>query len=456
MPLNKTTATTVTKDVIIIGGSLSSLMHALTLHHLGCSVLILEQTPSHAPPSHMAGIAIGPAVLDLLSRFDRASDIPLGIPSDSLQTLDATGHVRPFLRLPRLMTSWDALYFRLRANFDGLRSEYVAEPPGPRAQHGESIESASARAKYEIGQRVVGVEEDTVGRVRVAVQDCRGETEPATGREYQLLADLVIAADGANSIVRKIFSGSGNGDGDRQYAGYVVWRGVVPESQVSEATRRVFSRNITYSILNGTHVIVYNIPSPNGSIELGTRLLNFAWYTNVPSSSLDEVMTDASGKRHRISLSPEHFQSSIWARQRSIARDSLPEAHLEIMNQISSPFVHLITDFWSPRTAFLNGKVLLVGDASALLRPHTAYATSQAAEQAQLTEGLVKGEMGWREWERRITRKTYVNWRQSIWFGEFYQRGWVKGFGSAVRYWIARGMDVLRSWMNGFHHSLVT
>ena len=188
----------------------------------------------------------------------------------------------------------------------------------------------------------------------------------------------------------------------------------------------------------------YNIPSPNGSIEPGTRLLNFAWYTNVPSLSLDEIMTDTSGKRHRISISPEHFQPCVWARQRSIARDLLPEPYLEIMDQIPSPFVHLITDFWSPRTAFLDGKVLLVGDASALLRPHTAYATSQAAEQAMLTEGLVKGEMGCRDWEERVTRKTFVNWRQSIWFGEFYQRGWLGGFGSAVQYWVARGMDVLR------------
>ncbi|KAK1144188.1 hypothetical protein N8T08_005601 [Aspergillus melleus] len=114
---------------------------------------------------------------------------------------------------------------------------------------------------------------------------------------------------------------------------------------VSEATRRVFSRNITYSILNSTHVIVYNIPSPNGSIEPGTRLLNFAWYTNVPSSSLDDIMTDTSGKRHRISISPKHFQPCVWTRQRSIARDSLPEPYLEIMDQIISPFVHLITDF---------------------------------------------------------------------------------------------------------------
>ncbi|PLB54918.1 FAD/NAD(P)-binding domain-containing protein [Aspergillus steynii IBT 23096] len=444
-------ASTIPKDVIIIGGSLSSLMNALTLHSLGCSVLILEKSPTHTPPSHMAGIAIGPDVLTLLSRFDRAAHIPLGIPSQALQSPDTNGCLRPFLRLPRLMTSWDALYFRLRANFDGLRSGYVVDPPGPEAQGGEGVESARNRARYEIGKRVVGVEnaKDGTGRVCVTVQDscCEGQGEEAEiQHEYTLTADLVLGADGANSIVRNTFLGPR--DPERRYAGYLAWRGVVPENQVSETTRSLFSHNITYSFAaKGAHAIVYYIPGPTGSIEPGSRLLNFCLYTNEPPSSLDAIMTDTCGTRHRVSVAPEHLNPSIWAHRRSKVRTSLPAPFIEIMNQITSPFVHLITDFYSPRAAFLDGKVLLVGDASALLRPHNAYAASQAARQAGITERLVKGEIGWREWEERVTRGTYLHWRQSVWFGEFYQRGWLGGLGSAVRYWLVVGGEMLRGWM---------
>lgn len=244
-------------------------MHALTIHRLGCSVLVLEQSPTNTPPSHLSGIAFGPEVFTLLARFDRAANIPLGTPSDSLQYLDPRGHPQPFLYLPRLMTSWDALYFRLRANFDGLRSEYMLDPPGAAPQAGESLESAASRARYEIGQRVVGLEEvvadpssattdgEATGgrkRVSVTVQDCLGESH-AGRREYQLTADLVLGADGPNSIVRKICLGEK--DVERRYAGYIAWRGVVPEDQVSEETAKQFRRNITYSLLNGQHVVVY-------------------------------------------------------------------------------------------------------------------------------------------------------------------------------------------------------
>lgn len=219
-------------------------MHGIALHQLGRSVHILEQFPTDTPPSHMAGVCLGPDVLRFLERFDRAAHIPLGIPSELLQSLDAQGVAHPFLRAGRVMSSWDALYFRLRANFDGLVSEYVPLPPGPKPLEGESAPLAKERARYEVGQRVVGIEEAD-GRVRVTVQD-------QTGAERSLTADLVLGADGPNSMVRGLFVTGA----ERRYAGYVAWRGTVLEEEVSAETRQIFSKNITYSILQNGHVIV--------------------------------------------------------------------------------------------------------------------------------------------------------------------------------------------------------
>jgi len=47
-----------------------------------------------------------------------------------------------------------------------------------------------------------------------------------------LAADIVIAADGVHSTVRKTLFP----DLTPEYAGYVTWRGVVPENKVSENT----------------------------------------------------------------------------------------------------------------------------------------------------------------------------------------------------------------------------
>ncbi len=216
-------------------------MHGLVLHRLGWSVHILERSPTETPASHMAGVCLGPDVLRFLQRFDRAAHIPLGIPAEQLQSLDAQGTAHPFLPVRRVMCSWDALYFRLRANFDGLASKYVPHPPGP--------QEADGRAKYETGQQVVAVHEDAErgGQVRVIVNDHHNG-----GAELQLAADLVLGADGPNSVVRDAALVH------RQYAGYVAWRGVVAEDRVSAETRQIFSANITYSVLKGEgmHVIV--------------------------------------------------------------------------------------------------------------------------------------------------------------------------------------------------------
>jgi len=47
----------------------------------------------------------------------------------------------------------------------------------------------------------------------------------------------------------------------------------------------------------------------------------------------------------------------------------------------------------------MDGKVILVGDALAGLRPHTAASTSQAAMHALLLAQVMRGGMGLGEWQ---------------------------------------------------------
>jgi 2-polyprenyl-6-methoxyphenol hydroxylase-like FAD-dependent oxidoreductase len=226
-------------------------MHGIVLRRLGCSVLILERSPTEAPPSHMAGICLGADVLRLLDRFDRVDKVQLGLPSVQLQSLDNHGKAQPFLKASRVMSSWDAVYFRLRANFDFFASDYVLYPPAPEPMIGEDVLIAKSRAKYEVGKEVVDVKKSHTGRMLVTYKDYSNGCH-----EVNCEADLVLGADGPNSIVRKIFLGAAQVD--RKYSGYVAWRGTVPEDQVSDKTREIFSANITYSILGGEagHVIL--------------------------------------------------------------------------------------------------------------------------------------------------------------------------------------------------------
>lgn len=226
-------------------------MHGIMLHRLGSSVRILEQSTTDTPISHMAGVCLGPDVLEFFKRFDRVPEIPLGIPAVQLQSLDRQGKVHPFMQINRVMSSWDALYHRLRANFDMRVSEYVSCPPGVIPQAGETAENARSRASYEVGKQVVAIEQLKTKKLLVHYKD-----HAEGGKDVQAQADLVLGADGPNSAVRQMFLNPSQAE--RKYSGYVAWRGVVPENQVSEETRAVFQANITYSIFNdkGGHVIL--------------------------------------------------------------------------------------------------------------------------------------------------------------------------------------------------------
>ncbi|KAI1802384.1 FAD/NAD(P)-binding domain-containing protein [Daldinia bambusicola] len=430
------------RNVIIVGGSLSGLMHGIMLHRLGSTVRIFEQSLTHTPLSHMAGVCLGVDVQRFLKRFDLVSERPLGIPSVQLQLLDGNGQVNPFLRVNRIMSSWDALYFRLRANFDMRSSEYVSQPPELHPRAGECADSAQARARYEVGKQVTSVEQLKTGQIAVHYKD-----HEDGGKEARALADLVLGADGPNSILRKTLLEPGQAD--RKYTGYVAWRGVVSEKQVSEETRKIFGANLTYSILKGDggHVIVYYIPGKGGSVEPGKRLLNFCWYTNVSDPSLDSIMTDIDGKRHHTKLPPGQVHPEVWEAQKARARTLFTSPYLEIVENIGSPFVHLITDYCSPRASFARGKVLLVGDALTLLRPHTAYSTNQAAYHTFLAEELVTGRLTLEEWEYKVTTVAYLQWRRSAWFGEYFQRPLYRSLGPGILFWATSALAKLRSWM---------
>jgi 2-polyprenyl-6-methoxyphenol hydroxylase-like FAD-dependent oxidoreductase len=147
------------------------------------------------------------------------------------------------------MSSWDALYFRLRANFD-LESSLYLSGTAPNTD-AEPLHAISATAEYETGKRVLRIESTQTGKVAVVYEDIKNG-----GPLLRSEADLVLGADGPNSVMRKAFLEPGKAD--RAYAGYIAWRGVVPEQEVSEKTREVFRSNITYSILGAEagHVIV--------------------------------------------------------------------------------------------------------------------------------------------------------------------------------------------------------
>jgi 2-polyprenyl-6-methoxyphenol hydroxylase-like FAD-dependent oxidoreductase len=91
----------------------------------------------------------------------------------------------------------------------------------------------SEYVKYETGKTVDDVTYDAKG-LTVKHHDIEG-------RDSETRADLVIAANGCNSTIRKKLLA----EIKPAYAGYVTWRGLVPEEQVSEEISSALSNKIT-------------------------------------------------------------------------------------------------------------------------------------------------------------------------------------------------------------------
>jgi 2-polyprenyl-6-methoxyphenol hydroxylase-like FAD-dependent oxidoreductase len=161
----------------------------------------------------------------------------LSVTSPMQQTLDKNGKVLHEERYTQQMISWDLVYFVLRACFDGLESEYCSVPE---RQEGEG------ETKYEVGRKVVGVrdlgKEGVEVECEVLTEAGREVTERHESEKDNLRGDLVIAADGPSSTIRKIVCS----EIERTYAGYVAWRRTVPENEASETMKRTFVDRFTF------------------------------------------------------------------------------------------------------------------------------------------------------------------------------------------------------------------
>ncbi len=180
----------------------------------------------------------------------------------------------------------------------------------------------------------------------------------------------------------------------------------------------------------------HSIPGDKGSLEPGERQLNYAWYCNCAENSAEfaDLMTDVNGHRHRDTLPIGGVRDEIWLKQKALARDILAPPFAELVNKTTQPFVATISETMSPRASFLDGKVLLVGDALASFRPHAALNTNQAAFDALLLGKVMKGEMPLKAWEQAVLEYGNVSAARSRAMGTYIQSGWGTFLVALVKY----------------------
>ncbi|KAM0158529.1 hypothetical protein ACHAQE_005439 [Botrytis cinerea] len=173
--------------------------------------------PTSIRESQAAGMSTGIYDQELLKKYDKIEDRPRFVTASKLEVVDARLKVTESRSVPLKLTSWKTFYYCLRANFDEFKSDYVPKRPPSLLEEGQAV-------VYDVGKRVTNVSYNKEAGLSVTYDDVQ------TGTNEVLHPDHVIAADGAGSATRKILFP----DLKTSYAGFLTWRGIVPENVVSK------------------------------------------------------------------------------------------------------------------------------------------------------------------------------------------------------------------------------
>lgn len=119
-------------------------------------------------------------------------------------------------------------------------------------------------------------------------------------------------------------------------------------------------------------------------------------------------MTDIHGKLHQGTVPRALIRPEVWARQKAHGIATATACIAQLLERTKDPFVTKVFNVASPQAVFMNGKVLLVGDALAKARPHAALSTNQAAFDCLALEEVVSGRKTMKQWEKKVL--AYGHW----------------------------------------------
>ncbi|WLA53940.1 FAD binding domain-containing protein [Bradyrhizobium diazoefficiens] len=332
---------------LVIGGSMAGLFAALLLRREGWSVDIYERIGAELA-GRGAGIVTHRELFDVLGRTGIDTEAAaVGVAVPGRRVLDRSGRIEGELGLRQVLTSWGHLYGLLRAAF-----------PTENYHHGRNLVAVT-----EVGDRVTARFSD--------------------GSEAS--GDLLIGADGIFSSVRSQLAAEVRPG----YAGYIAWRGLVDERELSPRTRAELCDWFGFSLPPGEQMLGYPVAGVNEEMGVGERRYNFVWYRPADADlGLADLLTDIDGVRHELSIPPTRIRPEVIASMRRDAERLLAPQFAEVVRLTRQPFIQAILDLETPRMA-LGPRTVILGDAAFVARPHVGMGVTKAAgDAAALVDAL--------------------------------------------------------------------
>jgi 2-polyprenyl-6-methoxyphenol hydroxylase-like FAD-dependent oxidoreductase len=327
---------------LIIGGSLGGLLAANMLRTIGWEAQVYERVGDDLA-SRGAGIGTHEELLDIMDRIGIRVDTSIGVRPESRTCFDREGRVIHRLPRPRILSSWGRLYRALKDAFPAADYHF----------------DKSLTSYTDDGKRVVATFHD-------------GST--AEG-------DLIIGADGIRSTVRAQMHPAC----EPQYAGYLGWRGLVPEAALPKAIHDECFMHNAVCYPDGEAMTMYAVPGPDNDVRPGHRLYNWVWYHPAPPGpgplSFIDHCTDATGHFHGTAIAPALIRPELIADMRAKSHTLLAPQCATVVELTEQPFFQAIIDLATPSMRV--GRAAVLGDAAFVARPHVGMGVTKAALDAE-------------------------------------------------------------------------
>jgi 2-polyprenyl-6-methoxyphenol hydroxylase-like FAD-dependent oxidoreductase len=326
------------RRALVIGGSMSGLLAGLALSRRGWDVHLFERVETELA-GRGAGIVAQPQLRDVFRDVGIDPTLELGVPVEFRRSYDVVGRLMGEIRCPQTLTSWDRIYRLLRDAF-----------PAARYHRGKALAHVETRPRSVIAHF-------------------------ADGKTAE--SDLLVGADGLRSTVRAQLLP----EAVPLYAGYIAWRALVPEAALSPATHRDLFGCMAFCHPPGEQTLGYGVAGPDNDLRPGHRSFNLVWYRPADEESeLPQLLTDASGTTHSVSIPPPLIRAEVIEEMRAAAERLLAPQFREVVRVAAQPFIQPIYDVAATKMAF--GRVAILGDAAFVARPHVAVGVAKAAEDA--------------------------------------------------------------------------